>query len=872
VRKLRFSATLLASLFIVSSLHAVTYIVPTDRDLVRRADAIVVATAIDSHAAITADGRVVTIATLGIDEVLKGAFRHRESVDLYEMGGVVGDRVTIIPGSPRYTSGERYLVFLRRTSDGWATYGLGLGRFDFVSDLTGRSLVKRAGEMFGWDEATNAPHIELLRDADGFRRFVETTISNPNLPAREDYFVRQEEVVLQSFPQFGKQPLDVHASFTRPDYLLPNNFRWQNPSATFDYCCNPFTVPGGLDGPSAISSATANWTNAGANIHYSAGSHNASATHGLVSADGINAVLFNDPSNQVPSGAAAIGGISNTSGAYQLADGFNYNNTSEVDVVVGKSFSTNQATFIGLMTHEIGHTLGFRHSNMNASDSAACSAPLPCSTSAIMNTVVGFNLSSLQQWDLDAAQTVYGSGPPPCVQPALGLAASATPSTISAGQSSQLSVGTPSAGTAPFTYVWRTGGQAVGSTQQLNVSPTVTTTYTVTITNSCGNTTSSTTVTVNAVCTSPTISANPQSQSTSTPGTPVTLSVGATGGTPQYSYQWFTGTPGFGTPIAGQTLATLTVSPTVTTTYYATVTSSCGGTPATSAAATITVGSVCTPPQITVQPLSQSISSGSTATLSMGYSGTAGTVTWYQGTPTNRGSAVGSGQIFTTPPLTANTNYWAEIVNTCGNAQTAGVTITVIAGPVCTIPTITLQPASQSISSGGTASLSMGYSGSAGTVTWYQGTPPIKTTPVGSTQNFTTPALTANTSYWAEVVNNCGSAQTIAAVITVTPANTCSNAAIVSHPVSGSIIVGGITTLSVSASGSSPLSYQWYQGAKGDTSKPVGTNSASFTSSPINANTSFWVRVTNTCNGTQTADSNAASITVTVARHRGVRH
>ena len=62
----------------------------------------------------------------------------------------------------------------------------------------------------------------------------------------------------------------------------------------------------------------------------------------------------------------------------------------------------------------------------------------------------------------------------------------------------------------------------------------------------------------------------------------------------------------------------------------------------------------------------------------------------------------------------------------------------------------------------------------------------------------------------------------------------------------GSVINGGTTTLSVSAVGEEPLTYQWYIGASGDDSQPIdGAVNASLTLSPVTADTSVWVRVSN---------------------------
>ena len=83
----------------------------------------------------------------------------------------------------------------------------------------------------------------------------------------------------------------------------------------------------------------------------------------------------------------------------------------------------------------------------------------------------------------------------------------------------------------------------------------------------------------------------------------------------------------------------------------------------------------------------------------------------------------------------------------------------------------------------------------------------------------------------------------------------------------GTQLVGiGSNILTVQAAGTQPLSYQWYQGAAGDTSVPVGAGGDTFPTVPLAGTASFWVRVSNACGH---ADSEAA--TVTVARTLGPR-
>ena len=157
---------------------AITYIVPEDRELAVRAEAIVIATGVESHPEVAESSSVVTVARLQIENVLKGDLGSGEPLRLVEMGGVAGGLVQIIPGSPRYEAGQRYLIFLRKTARGeWATWGMGLGRFQFVRDIMDREFLIRGGDgddLFGFSEGDWTPHVESFRSAEAFLEFMYT--------------------------------------------------------------------------------------------------------------------------------------------------------------------------------------------------------------------------------------------------------------------------------------------------------------------------------------------------------------------------------------------------------------------------------------------------------------------------------------------------------------------------------------------------------------------------------------------------------------------------------------------------------------------------------------------------------------------------
>ncbi|MEZ4705573.1 MAG: choice-of-anchor Q domain-containing protein [Caldilineaceae bacterium] len=94
---------------------------------------------------------------------------------------------------------------------------------------------------------------------------------------------------------------------------------------------------------------------------------------------------------------------------------------------------------------------------------------------------------------------------------------------------------------------------------------------------------------------------------------------------------------------------------------------------------------------------------------------------------------------------------------------------------------------------------------------------------------------------------------------TFTNAQTITVPVITTQPQDTSIFPGETALLTVAAGGDN-LSFQWYQGASGDTSTPIsGATSASFTTPALTGDASYWVRVSNPAGS---ADSATATVTV----------
>jgi len=179
----------------------------------------------------------------------------------------------------------------------------------------------------------------------------------------------------------------------------------------------------------------------------------------------------------------------------------------------------------------------------------------------------------------------------------------------------------------------------------------------------------------------------------------------------------------------------------------------------------------------------------------------------------------------------------------------------------CTAPSVTTHPQSTTIGAGQTATLSVVATGSAPLgYLWYQGASGNTTTPAPGVNNqstYTTPALTVTTSYWVRVSNACNQADSNTATVTVGAGQ---GPSITAQPQTKAILLGRTTTLSVTATGTATLIYQWYFGVAGDTSNPVSPgNTRSITPLAVTNTTNYWVRVSN---GYGSVNSNTATVYV----------
>jgi uncharacterized protein (DUF2141 family) len=417
------------SVCLAVSARAATFIVPGDRDMVRRADAIVVGAALASYSQMI-DGRIETVTSYSIHEVIKGSVGF--SIDIHEPGGRVGDQITFIPGVPRFEAGEESILFLTRTPHGtWAVTDIALGRFVFRPDQAGRKLALRVeGEIHGWDP-DGSPHRESYRVAARFLDFLRTEARGG--PGRANYFVETRPLTIAPNVLQPRTNTVYSATSYTSDVFMGVGARWSGfPTAVSLY------TGGGTpaSGVTATNAAIAAWDgDPNANVRYqnlgSAACPNsgAGACLGLAGTDGVNTILFERdltpygapaftcPGNGSYSGVLGVGGITSAGSTHSGPNGETFYTNLEVDVEMNVNVlgcvALGQGNINSAVTHEVGHTLGFRHSDQTRANDPliACTTDttLDCEMlTAIMRSSVSQGLNgTLQPYDQRAVRAVY---------------------------------------------------------------------------------------------------------------------------------------------------------------------------------------------------------------------------------------------------------------------------------------------------------------------------------------------------------------------------------------------------------------------------------------------------------------------------------
>lgn len=235
------------------------------------------------------------------------------------------------------------------------------------------------------------------------------------------------------------------------------------------------------------------------------------------------------------------------------------------------------------------------------------------------------------------------------------------------------------------------------------------------------------------------------------------------------------------------------------------------------------------PPQPVINGGGITICPGNTATLTV--QSPAGGVTYSWFTSASGGTAVFTGTAFTTPALSSSITYYVEASATCTNSTRTPVTINVTPAPAA--PTVN---GTTPVCSGTTSTLNIQSPAAGINYSWYASCGAVTALATGN--NFTTPPLTAATTYYVKAVNSCSSQSSCVAftinILTSVP----------SPVVPGKTICAGVSALLSVQSPVTGVTYEWFTSAAGGIALATGS---SFTTPVLSSTTTYYVQAQGSC-------------------------
>jgi hypothetical protein len=350
---------------------ATSYVPMTDEALVAQAPVAVVVE-IGSAGSSSQNGRPTTEYAARVDRVLKGDLTARE-ITVRVPGGVGPDGIGLrIWGAPRFTEGERALLFLVPQADGvYVISQLMLGAFHEARAGGRRFAVRDLSEAQpvvprGW----KTPATERLRDFDRFAAWVEARAHGRMVLT--DYTVPADPALLHH--------LAAPFTFLRAGDGFSGRWFDFDSGGSVVFLAHQNGQPGLAGGGFAeFQAALAAWTaDAGTNISYTYGGTTANTTD-------PNTIAFDQDLGSpfsCTSGGVLGRGYSTYTVAVTPYHGQSYHTylNSHIDTNLGIAcyFQNNASPSKAaeeLFAHELGHTLGLGHSCGDAASGPCTGRP-----------------------------------------------------------------------------------------------------------------------------------------------------------------------------------------------------------------------------------------------------------------------------------------------------------------------------------------------------------------------------------------------------------------------------------------------------------------------------------------------------------------
>lgn len=381
---------------------ATSWVIPEPEEMLDTADAVVLATVTDMRSVAAPDGSSIsTEVTLSVHEGYKGAVAG-DTLVLQEIGGEVGDAQQWIIGSPEYRTGEVVLAYVQkdRRSGRLRTLHLGLGRVEADIAPDGRV----------WLNRIRPKGMGSSRETLG--RFVSELPRGLNRAAR-----------VHSGPR-----LEGASATTSVFRLMSPASRWfDDPVKIFGSTIGDVKL-GLTASNNAVRAAAAAWSNQpGSSLRIDYAGERAPVGFRCGTPD--ISISFNDPLSQIgdPSGCGgvlAVGGFCATGSTY---GGTPYRRITSAAVVMNNGWQNcsfwNQTNVSEVLTHELGHAIGFNHS----SDGSTSDPFLRAATMYWVAHIDGRG-GSLRDYDKGAVAYLYDNGQGPAPTPTPTVTSTPAPS------------------------------------------------------------------------------------------------------------------------------------------------------------------------------------------------------------------------------------------------------------------------------------------------------------------------------------------------------------------------------------------------------------------------------------------------------------
>jgi len=300
--------------------------------------------------------------TIHLTETLKGSIEVQDITVAMPGGPAVDGGYLHVEGAPEYTIDQEVLLFLNPRQDGtYRTTQFLLGSFT-VNYINDQAIVKQnlagARELPPSEASplSKSSRNRTLRDAESFKQWLRDRVKGSS--ANFSYWITEDQ---SSVSQASKY---THDGARWPDF----------DTTSIDWAADKKGMPNlAGNGFSEFQAAITAWnSDSGSNInfHYT-GTTNATA--GLGASDGINSILFEDPSNEIDGSYSCANGGTLAVGQWRSWDSHTYKGTNFSSIVEGDVVTQNGAScfFSGhegkdgeeVFAHELGHTLGFGHTS-----------------------------------------------------------------------------------------------------------------------------------------------------------------------------------------------------------------------------------------------------------------------------------------------------------------------------------------------------------------------------------------------------------------------------------------------------------------------------------------------------------------------------